>query len=97
MRKISGEVMSRCGIAGSATQSQRHVAGPTADIQDLGIRPLQNMAESSRRAPPPPTVDIGGENMIEQVVARRDLIKHLLHRLRSGFFIPRAVRFGASG
>ena len=48
--------------------------------------------ELSRRAPPPQAVDVERENVIQQVVARRNRGKHLAHRLRGRLAIARSGR-----
>ena len=37
------------------------------------------VAEAPRRPPPPQPVHVGGEHVIQQVVARRDRVEHLAH------------------
>ena len=52
---------------------QRQVAGAGADVED-GSRPLRRDQPGS--PPAPVTIDIEAQQVIEQIVARRDVVEH---------------------
>jgi hypothetical protein len=72
---------------GSAAQRKCHVAGTATEIQDTGIRALQDRVKFASGAPPPEAVDVEGENVVEKIVARRDRGKHLADGGGSGLTV----------
>src|ERR1700733_5736065 len=60
-------------------QSESHVSGATAEIEHTRVWPLQNGRKVARRLPPPPTVHVEREHMIEQIVSWRNGSEHFPH------------------
>jgi hypothetical protein len=94
VRKIRAENLRRCG-ARSAAQGERHVSGAAAKIEHASVGTLQNGVEFTRRAPPPQPIDVERENVIEQVVTRRNRSKHFPDGARGRFAVLGACGSGA--
>src|ERR1700733_1696953 len=60
----------------ASQQRQRHIPGSTAKIQNLCVRLGQHLAKTACRPAPPDTVDVAGQDMVQQVVAGGDLVEH---------------------
>ena len=76
---------SRRGLGAEAVEGKGHVAGTAAEVEDDGVWAGEDGAEGAGGATPPEAVDAGGEQVVEQVVARRNGVEHLLDALgRSG-------------
>jgi hypothetical protein len=63
-------------------QSEGHVAGATAKVENARVWLLQDCRKTASRPTPPPTVYVERENMIEQIVPRRDGSEHFPHCAR---------------
>jgi hypothetical protein len=48
----------------------------------MGPGTRKNIGEGSRGTPPPQLIDICGQQVVEQIVARRDRSEHLANRTR---------------
>src|SRR5262249_3334907 len=57
-------------------QFQSKVTGATTKIQSDRARTRENVIELANRETPPDLVDIGGEKMVEAVVAWRNFCEH---------------------
>src|SRR3979411_3353290 len=95
MREIRTQNRRSSG-ASAPTQSASHVSGAAAKIQHASIGTPQNGIELARGAPPPQPVNVERENVIQQVVARRDRRKHFPDGLRRRLAISRTGGGGAS-
>src|SRR6185369_12987353 len=73
--------------AGAPIQSKGHVAGPAAEIEHLCIVLAEDVAESTSGTPPPETIDVHRQHVIEQIVAGRDGVEHLPHGGGGGLLI----------
>src|SRR5579864_3597737 len=69
----------RTRLSSFPPQRERHVAGSAAEIQNTRFRPPENGGECPRRPPPQEAIDVKGQDVIEQIIARRNGRKHLLH------------------
>jgi hypothetical protein len=76
VRKIRAENLGRLRAA-AAAQRERHVSGAATKIKHASFGTPQNGIEGPRRAPPPQAVNVERENMIQQIVARRNRSEHL--------------------
>ncbi len=81
-----------------APQRKRQIPRAAAQIEHARIAPLQNRPHAPRDAPPPQAIQLHRQQMIQQVVPRRDLRKHIAHReprigLGSSAFKARAFRW----
>src|ERR1700716_3523675 len=94
MREIRTQNRRSSG-ASAPTQSESHVSGAAAKIQHASIGTPQNGIELARGAPPPQPVNVERENVIQQVVARRDRRKHFPDGLRRRLAISRTGGSGA--
>ena len=83
-------------LPGLAIQSKCHVARAAAEIQNPGIWPGKDMSKNPRHPAPPQSVYIEGQEMIEQVVARRDGGEHLADSAGCSLGIPSAFRRSAN-
>jgi hypothetical protein len=63
-------------------QSQRHVSGTAAGIENGGLGLRKNGVEATCGAAPPEAVDVAGKDMIQQIVARGDAVEHLPYGIR---------------
>jgi len=73
-----------CGASILGTQSQqcqRHVPCSTADVQDCCFRAGEDALKSTRRTSPPEAVNLAGKNMVQQVIAGSNVIKHPAYRM----------------
>ena len=68
--------------AGDPGQLRRQLSGSTRDIEG---RPAGAQAGLACGAAPPATVDAGGQDGVDQVVAARDAVEHRPHRLGIAF------------
>ena len=64
-----------------AIERERQIARAAAQIENTRSGPPKNRQKTSRRAIPPNTVERKREQMVQEIVARRDPAKHLLHTL----------------
>src|SRR4029077_1888417 len=71
----------------SLRERKREIAGATAEIQDHGVRSIENRAQAPRSPRAPPAIELSRQQMVEQIVARRDLREHLAD-------LAGGVRFG---
>src|SRR5260370_30808388 len=76
-------------------QGEGHVSGAAAKIENAGIGLGEGLRESAGGATPPQAVDVEGEHMVEQVVARSDRGKHLADGAGGGIGIARAFGGGS--
>ena len=51
----------------------REIAGAGAEVEDAGATPQLQLRDSPR---PPPPIEPGAEDVVEQVVARRNRVEH---------------------
>ena len=65
--------------AGVTSECQCQVACAAADIQCECSRALQNSPQASRRNAAPGDIPSHGKKVIQEVVARRDALKHVAH------------------
>ena len=59
-----------------ARQLDRQIGRPTAEIQRQRIWSLDQVSQLAHHQSPPPFVNVEGEEMVEPVIARRDLLEH---------------------
>ncbi len=83
-------------IPSLAMKSKCHVASAAAQIHHTGVRPGEDMSEGPGGSPPPQTVDIEREEMIEKVVTRCDGAEHLADGARCCISIRGAFRRSAN-
>src|SRR6266852_1518165 len=88
MRKIGPNNV--CWTA--ARQPESKITGATAKIEHSRIAPLQNWAETPRRPRAPHAIQLEGQQMIQEIVARRDFREHFANFARSVCFGLRAFR-----
>jgi hypothetical protein len=69
------------GFAASA-EGDGEVASAAAEIKDDGVFSLEDGAEALGGACAPETVNLERENVVERVIARRDLREHLANFAR---------------
>ena len=67
----------------SARESESEVTGSAAEIEDKGIGPVENGIQKSGGAGPPEPIELQGQQMVEQIVARCDLREHFADPFRS--------------
>jgi hypothetical protein len=94
MRKIRCENGTRI-LCAVLQQGHGQVAGTAADVQHGGFRIGEYVTEIRGGATPPQPIDVGGEDVIEQVVARSDAVEHLLHGFGYSGLVLNTHRFGA--
>src|ERR1700682_5002327 len=70
----------------SARESESEVTGSAAEIEDKSIGPIENGMQMSGGAGAPEPVELQGQEMVEQIVARRDLREHFADLFRSVAF-----------
>src|SRR5438477_1428278 len=93
MRKI-GAVDSS---AAPSRKGKREVACPAAKIEDDCVRAIKNRAQSPCSPGAPQAVELAREQMVKQIVARRDLREHLADLARGVSFGLSAFRARAFG
>src|ERR1700686_5221072 len=81
MGKIRSQNLRRCRTRSSA-QSERHIASAAAKIKHASRGTFENCIKLAGSAPPPQTVDVTRENVIQKIVARRNRSEHLADSLR---------------
>ena len=86
----------RCGGA-VFEQGEGHVAGAAAEVEGYGLGVLEDGAEETGGAVPPPAIDAGGEEMVGAVVGGGDGVEHLLNVRGGGLFRGDAGGAGSSG
>jgi len=57
------------------------IAGAAADVEDSGVGIGKRGAKGKSGATPPEAIDVCGEDVVEEVVAGRNGVEHLLHGL----------------
>ena len=83
-------------IPSLAMKSKCHVASAAAQIHHTGVRSREDVREGPGGSPPPQTVDIEREEMIEKVVTRCDGAEHLADGARCCISIRGAFRRSAN-
>ena len=73
-------------------ESKAKVAGSTAEIEDQGIGPIEDGLQTRSGARSPEPIELQRQEMVEQIVARGDLRKHL-----ADFFCSVRLGDGALG
>lgn len=92
-REIAGD--HRLARVRTPTQKgPRHVTGPAADIQNPGRRANQDMPKAAGCTPPPEPVDIAGEDVVQQVIARSNTVEHLPDGTRGSRLVACSLRTG---
>ena len=76
--KIGGEDGLRV-LRAMAQQGQGHVSRAAANVEDGGLGLREDCAKAARGATPPEAVDVAGEDVVQQVVARGDAVEHFPH------------------
>jgi hypothetical protein len=69
-----------------ASESEGEIAGATAEIKDHSVTVLEYGPKTARNALTPKTIEVKRQEMIEQVVAGRDLCEHLADFFRGVCF-----------
>src|SRR5215471_12734762 len=92
--KIGSDDVSRRLSPGPA-QGKCHVPSATAEIKYSRLGTPNDVLKLVCCTAPPQPVYVQRENVIQQVIARRDRGKHLAHGPRRGIWIPRAFRSSA--
>src|SRR6266568_5577211 len=95
MRKVDAQY-SWLVLPSVTMKSKCHVASAAAQIHHTGVRPGEDMSEGPGGSPPPQTVDIEREEMIEKVVTRCDGAEHLADGAGCCIFICGAFRRSAN-
>jgi hypothetical protein len=93
MRKIRAD---NAGLTGAA-EIEREIARAAAEIENDGAGALEDGEKEARRSPAPEAIDLEGEKMIEEVVARSDLAEHFADFARGVGFGVGAIGAGAWG
>jgi hypothetical protein len=61
-------------------QRNRKISGAGTQVKDIRVLALQDMSKATGRSTPPEAIDIQRENVVQEIVARGDLIEHFPHR-----------------
>jgi hypothetical protein len=96
VREIDGED-GRCGGGTAAEEFDGERAGSAAEVDDAGVGLGESFAKGFCDAGPPAATGVGGEQLIEQVVAGGDGVEHFADGERGGGFIRRGVGAGGAG
>ena len=82
---------------GRFAEGESEIARAAAKIEDQSVGALQYWAENAGRSFAPEAIELAREQMVEEVVARRDLRKHFADFARSVRFGRGALRARANG
>src|SRR6185312_12012013 len=73
----------------------RHIAGSGTKVKNAGVIAPEDVSKSPGCATPPQTVNVHGQDVVGEIIAGSDLVKHSLDSLCSGTLVGYSRRFGA--
>src|SRR4051794_34194808 len=82
-------------LASKSMQCHRHVARAGTEIKHDLILLLENVREDAGGASPPEAIYVHGQRVVGEVIARSDLIEHLLYGTSRRLFVGGAGWCGA--
>ena len=80
----------------NGVEGYRHVSRAGTKIEHARVRARKNMRKHACRAAPPQFINVHRQDVVGQIVAWGNLIKHALHGLSGSAFICGFGGFGAA-
>src|SRR6185312_11654914 len=69
------------------SKSYRHIAGSGTKVKNAGVIAPEDVSKSPGCATPPQTVNVHGQDVVCEIIAGSDLVKHPLDSLCSGTLV----------